>query len=67
MKLTRLGDDCGTKGTCPAIYATDRGTFVARGYIVNDPEALATMNLPLGETAVEIPQPLVRKVWGNAV
>lgn len=67
MKIIRLGDDCKDTLTCPTIYKTDRGTFVVQGFIVDDPEALATMNLPAGETAVEIPQALGRKVWSDVV
>lgn len=67
MKLTRLDNDCENKKICPTVYATDRNTFVVQGYIVDDAEALATMSLPPGETAVEIPEALVRKVWGDAV
>ncbi|MGH8909340.1 MAG: hypothetical protein ACRD0K_23315 [Egibacteraceae bacterium] len=66
MKLTWLGDDCPVKGVCPTIYATDRGTLVVQGYVVSDPEALATMNLPPGETAVEVSKELLRRGWGNA-
>ncbi|MGH8903008.1 MAG: hypothetical protein ACRDYA_15385 [Egibacteraceae bacterium] len=53
MKLTRLSDDCLNKIDCPAIHRTDRRTFVVTGSVVNDPEALATLNLPPGESAVE--------------
>jgi hypothetical protein len=57
MELHKIGgcDD----GTCPALFATDRGTFVVQGAIVTDPEALAAMNLPAHETAVEVPADLL--------
>ena len=52
MHLTKLAGCSG--GTCPAVYATDRGTVVVQGAVVADPEALAALNLPAYETAVEV-------------
>jgi hypothetical protein len=40
------------------LFATDRGTYVVQGAIVTDPDALAAMNLPEHETAVEVPASL---------
>jgi uncharacterized Ntn-hydrolase superfamily protein len=57
MHLTKLAGCSG--GTCPAVYATDRGTFVVQGSVVTDPEALAAMELPAHETAVEVPAELL--------
>lgn len=37
------------------LHVTDRDTVLARGTRVTDPDALATMQLPDWETAVEIP------------
>jgi hypothetical protein len=54
VKLTFLYSNSYT-GTCPTIYATDRGSFVVQGTRVTDPEALAAMGLPAHETAVEVP------------
>ncbi len=57
MRLTYLGktSDSGKNG-CPALYATDRGTFVVQGKIVTDPDALADLrDLPPDETIVEVP------------
>lgn len=36
------------------LHVTDRDTVLVRGIRVTDPDALATMQLPDGETAVEI-------------
>jgi hypothetical protein len=59
MKLTFLrgtSDD----GECPALYETDRGTYVVQGAAVTDPEALADLRDVLdGETFVEIPKELL--------
>jgi hypothetical protein len=60
MQLTKLAGCSG--GTCPAVYATDRGTYVVQGAIVTDPDALATVNLPEHETLVEIPAEMLTGV-----
>jgi hypothetical protein len=57
MHLTKLAGCSG--GTCPAVYATDRGTFVVQGSVVTDPDALVAMELPAHETAVEVPAELL--------
>jgi hypothetical protein len=43
----------------PTLYQTDRGSWLVQGWVVSDPEALAAMNIPEGETCVEIPDRLV--------
>jgi hypothetical protein len=58
MRLTQVNGGC-NDGTCPTVYATDRGTFVVQGAIVTDPEALASVNLPPYETLVEVPRELL--------
>ncbi|MFC9894226.1 hypothetical protein ACFVMC_11085 [Nocardia sp. NPDC127579] len=104
MRLKFLGNGGSPSGGCPTLYATDHGTYVARGWItgqpdaveiphlltgfaepdtfigaaltdtgrgtftlvgkpVIDPEALAQMNLPAHETAVEVPK-LERTFYG---
>jgi hypothetical protein len=57
MRLTQVSG-C-NDGTCPAVYATDRGTYVVQGAIVTDVEALATVNPPAHEALVEIPRELL--------
>ncbi|MGW1678475.1 hypothetical protein [Saccharopolyspora sp. NPDC002376] len=62
MKLKFLGTTS-INGSCPNLYATDRGTFVVQGYKIDDPEALAALHargMPETETAVEIPAGLLR-------
>ena len=62
MQLTFLGTTSNS-GSCPNLYATDRGTYVVQGSRVTDPEALATLRergLPDHETAVEIPAALLK-------
>ena len=43
----------------PALYRTDRKSWIVQGWAVTDPAALATLNLPEGETCVEIPDRLI--------
>lgn len=60
MRLRFLGTNS-EQGTCPAVYETDRGTFVVQGKLITDPEALADLvNVAPDETAVEIPKSLAR-------
>ncbi|MBX6768782.1 MAG: hypothetical protein IRY90_16805 [Actinomadura rubrobrunea] len=60
MRLRFLGTDS-DQGGCPAMYATDRGTYVVQGKIVTDPAALGDVrDLAADETVVEIDPPLVR-------
>lgn len=57
MRLTYLGktNDSGTND-CPALYRTDRGTYVVQGKIVTDPDALADLRqLAADESCVEVP------------
>lgn len=61
MRLTFLGSTS-TGGSCPNLYATDRGTFVVQGYRVDDPDALTVLRdrgLPDTETVVEVPAALL--------
>jgi len=43
----------------PTLYRTDRGSWVVQGWTVTDPDALAAMNIPDGETCVEIPDRMI--------
>lgn len=43
----------------PTLYKTDRGSWIVQGWVVTDPEALAQMGMPEGETCVEIPDRMV--------
>jgi hypothetical protein len=63
MHLTKLAGCSG--GTCPAVYATDRGTLVVQGATVTDPEAFAAVDLPAHETLVEIPRELLAALKGD--
>ena len=43
----------------PTLYRTDRRSWVVQGWVVTDPDTLAAMNIPDGETCVEIPDRLI--------
>ncbi|MGH3991356.1 MAG: hypothetical protein ACRDSN_02700 [Pseudonocardiaceae bacterium] len=60
MELTFVAKDPdSTPDFSPTLYRTDRGSWVVQGWVVTDPNALAAMNIPDGETCVEIPDRLV--------
>jgi hypothetical protein len=42
-----------------SLYRTDRGSWVVQGWVVSDPDALAIMNIPEGESCVEIPDRMI--------
>ncbi|WP_328333041.1 hypothetical protein OHA70_15540 [Kribbella sp. NBC_00382] len=61
MKLTLVaGDPESAPKNSPTLYKTDRGSWVVQGWVVDDPDALTTLNLPNGETAVEIPDRMIQ-------
>ena len=60
MELTFVAKDPGSEPSgSPALYRTDRQSWVVQGWAVTDPQALATMDIPVGEACVEIPDRLV--------
>jgi hypothetical protein len=60
MRLQLLGTASGKRG-CPALYSTDRGTYVVQGKLVTDPEAVADIaDLRDDEYYVEIPAELLK-------
>jgi hypothetical protein len=60
MRLQLLGTSSGKNG-CPALYATDRGTYVVQGKVITDAEALASLvDVRDDEFYVEIPKELLR-------
>ena len=61
MKLRVLGDGC-WDGTCPTLYASDRGTIVVQGWIVSDSDVTP----PEGEALVEIPMELLKQARADA-
>jgi hypothetical protein len=60
MRLTLVAKDPESEPSgSPTLYRTDRGSWVVQGWVVTDPDALASMNIPAGETCVEIPDRMI--------
>ncbi|MEV6303400.1 hypothetical protein AB0M02_28580 [Actinoplanes sp. NPDC051861] len=60
MKLTFVAKDPGSEPSgSPTLYRTDRGSWVVQGWVVTDTDALDAMDIPAGESCVEIPDRLV--------
>jgi hypothetical protein len=57
-------DPCSQEGQSPTLFATDRTdrrTYIAQGWVVTDPQALADVGpVPPGETIIEIPEDVLR-------
>ncbi len=61
MQLTFIGKDPESNPTgSPTVYRTDRASWVVQGWVVMDSEALAQMDIPDGETCVEIPDRMIQ-------
>ncbi|MFQ6395408.1 hypothetical protein ACLMAJ_18315 [Nocardia sp. KC 131] len=61
MRLTFIGKDPGSNPAgSPTLYRTDRDSWVVQGWVVTDSDALAQMDIPKGETCVEIPDRMMR-------
>ena len=61
MRLTFIGKDPDSNPTGSlTVYRTDRKTWVVQGWQLTDPEALAQMDIPDGEGAVEIPDRMIK-------
>ncbi|MGH3778302.1 MAG: hypothetical protein ACRDRR_21605 [Pseudonocardiaceae bacterium] len=60
MELTFVAKDPDSEPSgSPTLYRTDRRSWVVQGWVVTDPDALAAMDIPEGETCVEIPARLI--------
>jgi hypothetical protein len=60
MRLTLVaGDPESIPDNSPTLYKTDRGSWVVQGWVVTDPDALSALNVPEGETVVEIPDRMI--------
>ncbi len=60
MHITLIGKDPESNPTGSAtVYRTDQETWIVQGWVIEDPEVLAQMNIPEGETVVEIPDRIV--------
>ncbi|MEU4043098.1 hypothetical protein ACK389_21525 [Streptomyces antibioticus] len=57
MKLRFLGKNS-TVGDCPTLYVTDRDTYLVQGWKIFANDLLMQLEIPEGETAVEVPTEL---------
>lgn len=61
MRIALVGRDPESRPNgSPTIYRTDRGSWLVQGWVVTDPEALSIMDVPGGETVVEIPDRMLQ-------
>ncbi|MFD8644354.1 hypothetical protein ACFV14_29100 [Streptomyces zaomyceticus] len=57
MKLRFLGKNSNI-GDCPTLYATDRDTHLVQGWKIYANDLLMQLDIPEGDTAVEVPTEL---------
>ncbi|MFG2227381.1 hypothetical protein [Streptomyces sp. NPDC048644] len=57
MKLRFLGKNSAS-GDCPTLYATDRDTYLVQGWRIFANDLLMQLDIPEGQTAVEVPTEL---------
>jgi hypothetical protein len=57
MQLRFLGKNS-TVGDCPTLYATDRDTYLVQGWKIFGNDLLMQLDIPEGQTAVEVPTEL---------
>lgn len=65
MRVRLLGKDPDSQeGQSPTLFATDRTdrrTYIAQGWVVTDPQALADVGpVPPGEAIIEIPEDVLK-------
>jgi hypothetical protein len=58
MQLRFLGKAT-SGGQSPTLYATDQESYVVQGWVVTEPDVLAALQIPDGETVVEVPPRLM--------
>ncbi|MFF2525558.1 hypothetical protein [Streptomyces liangshanensis] len=65
LPLRKLsGDPDCENGTCPTLWATEDGkSYVVQGYVETDPERLAQLDLPEGESAVIVPAAVLEEFF----
>jgi hypothetical protein len=44
---------------CPTVYRSDRDSYVIQGFTIDDVDVLRQLDLPPGESVVEIPASLL--------
>jgi hypothetical protein len=59
MEIKHLGGPQTPSNDCPAVYQSDRGTYLVQGYRIPEEYRDRVQNLADNETVVEIPAHLV--------
>lgn len=60
MRIRKIARDPDSRPNgSPTLYRTDRGSWLVQGWSITDPNVLAEMNIPMGESAVEIPDRMI--------
>lgn len=66
MRIRKIAQDPESRPNgSPTLYRTDRGSWLVQGWNVTDPAVLAEMNIPAGESAVEIPDRMIPFFFEN--
>ena len=65
MRLELIRSACDDGKTCPALHRTDWDSVIVQGWTVLDTDLLASMDLPAGTGAVEVPAGLLADVAGG--
>lgn len=64
MLLKLSGDPDCKNGTCPTLWGTEGAKeYVVQGYVITDPDRLAQLDLPIGETAVMVPAAVLEEYF----
>lgn len=66
MRIEKIAQDPDSRPNgSPTLYRTDRGSWLVQGWNVTDPNVLAEMKIPEGESAVEIPDRMIPFFFGS--
>ncbi|MFD9030106.1 hypothetical protein ACFVZW_02900 [Streptomyces sp. NPDC059567] len=66
MKLRFLGKNSNI-GDCPTLYATDRDTYLVQGWKIFANDLLMQLDIPEGQTAVEVPTELFEHLTADGL
>lgn len=67
LRLIKVRDVCPDSRTCPAVYASNRGTVFIVGKRVTDPDVLAQAAIGDDEVLSEVPAELLPEVTADAI
>ncbi|WP_018654033.1 hypothetical protein [Actinomadura flavalba] len=58
LRAVKIGGTC-EGGTCPTLWRLEDGRVAVQGFAATDPELLAQLDLPAGESVVIVPPALL--------